>query len=540
MRNDLRDAVVTEVRSRLLAACVRQAGEPDGLPLDVLINDTLYHERKRLETDKTSPTRGADLAFYADVKARLSRANEHELRALLEQIAGRFTEEVLGNFNPLVYGAATSLLPNVLAGTLNALSPTRIIKRGGIPGIGDTIQIQGKVEALRRSQKLGTVILTPTHVSNLDSPVIGWALYELGLPPFTYGAGLNLFTNPLMAFFMRNLGAYRVDRRKTAPLYKDVLKEYATVAIEMGQSNLFFPAGTRVRSGEVEQHLKLGLLSSGLRAYINNVIRGKQRPNVYVVPCTLNYHLVLEAETLIDDHLKAVGKSRYIITDDESSRPREVLRFMKELLNLDGKITITIGDPLDPFGNRVDEEGFSLDSRGRRVDITNYIKRGGEACVVPQRDRVFTSECGRAVAASFRRNNVALSTNVLAFTAFRMLRGDNPDMDLYRLLRTAGDGAGIEMGQLADRVRRVAEAIARLVAANRLRADETVASGDPAIIVADALRHFGSYHKHPVLSRRGDRVFSEEMNLLLYYHNRLKGYGLEAAADGGQLRTEAR
>ena len=53
------------------------------------------------------------------------------------------------------------------------------------------------------------------------------------------------------------------------------------------------------------------------------------------------------------------------------------------------------------------------------------------------------------------------------------------------------------------------------------------------------LRHFGSYHKHPVLSRRGDRVFSEDMNLLLYYHSRREGYGFEGAAAGGPTRTEA-
>jgi glycerol-3-phosphate O-acyltransferase len=49
---------------------------------------------------------------------------------------------------------------------------------------------------------------------------------------------------------------------------------------------------------------------------------------VYFVPATLNYALVLEAETLIEDHLKGAGQSRYIIEDDESSRARRVYSFM--------------------------------------------------------------------------------------------------------------------------------------------------------------------------------------------------------------------
>ena len=114
----------------------------------------------------------------------------------------------------------------------------RLLGGAGLPKAEDTIRVKGDVEGLQLAHQHGTVILCPTHVSNLDSPVVGWALYAQGLPPFTYGAGLNLFTNPIMSFFMRNLGAYRVDRRKTAPLYRDILKEYATVAIENGQDNL--------------------------------------------------------------------------------------------------------------------------------------------------------------------------------------------------------------------------------------------------------------------------------------------------------------
>jgi len=44
--------------------------------------------------------------------------------------------------------------------------------------------------------------------------------------------------------------------------------------------------------------------------------------------------------------------------------------------------------------------------------------------------------------------------------------------------------------------------------------------------VGDALAHLKSYHRRPALIRRGDRLFHEDRNLLLYYHNRLTGFGL--------------
>ncbi|TNF25164.1 MAG: hypothetical protein EP329_23575 [Deltaproteobacteria bacterium] len=528
MRNDLRDAALVELRSRIVDACITQASLEDGLPLDVLINDTLYHEKKRLETDRESPVRAQDAAFWDGVKSRLGKANEAELKEILKSIVERFTEEVRGNFSPWVYGMATKVMPKALPLLLNALSPKRLVSRG-MPDISETINIHGNVDTLRRMNELGTVILAPTHLSNMDSPVIGWALFAMGLPPFTYGAGLNLFTNPVMSFFMRNLGAYRVDRRKTAPLYKDILKEYATVALEMGQPNLFFPAGTRVRSGKVEDKLKLGLMSCGLRAYVNNLARKKERPNIYVVPATLNYHLVLEAETLIDDHLRIEGKSRYIIDDDESSRPRKILQFTQNLVNLSSRITVNVGDPIDPFGNAVDDEGRSIDSHGRVIDITKYVTDGdGRPTHHPQRDRVYTREAGEAVAESFKKHNVVLSTNLVAFVFFEMLRYRHPELDLYRLLRTGDEGTGVTVSSLTRHVGQVWDVLSKMARDGKITLDDkSVGSGDAQVIVQSALRHFGTYHTRPVLARRGDRVFTEDMNLLLYYSNRLRGYGLE-------------
>ena len=529
MQNAIRDAAIVEVRSRVLEACLAQAQLPDGLPLDVLVNDTLHHERKRLEVDRKSPTWAEDLAFWDGIKNHLGRASDGEVKDIVKAILERFTDEIRGNFNPVLYGIATRVLPKALPMLLNAMSPKRLLARG-IPDISETIRIQGNVAAIKRMNELGTVILTPTHVSNLDSPVIGWAIYAMGLPPFTYGAGLNLFSNPVMSLFMRNLGAYRVDRQKTAPLYKDVLKEYATVSLELGRPNLFFPAGTRVRSGKVEQRLKLGLLSSGLRAYVNNLLNKKDKPNLYIVPCTLNYHLVLEAESLIEDHLQREGKARYIILDDESTRARKILNFVQNLVNLEARITVHVGDPIDPFGNRVDPEtGVSLDRHGREIDIRRYVTdRQGVPVHLPQRDRVYTAEAGEAIAREFLKHNVIVSTQLVAFTLWEMLRHRHRELDMYRLIRSGDEGAGTSVTTLVERVLRVWQALRARESRQELHLEEgVVQSGDAAAIVQTALRHFGTYHAKPVLARRGDRVFSEDMKLLFYYSNRLRGYGLE-------------
>ena len=87
--------------------------------------------------------------------------------------------------------------------------------------------------------------MVPTHFSNLDSILIGWVIHVLGLPPFIYGAGLNLFNIKILAYFMNSLGAYKVDRRKKNPIYLEALKSYSNLAIQEGAHSLFFPGGTR-------------------------------------------------------------------------------------------------------------------------------------------------------------------------------------------------------------------------------------------------------------------------------------------------------
>src|SRR5690606_3164405 len=166
-----------------------------------------------------------------------------------------------------------------------------------------------------------------------------------------------------ISFFMHNLGAYRVDRRLKFALYKDVLKEYSTVLLERGFHSLFFPGGTRNRSNRVEDHLKLGLLGTGLAAYRNSLRAGAPSRRIYVVPATINYRLVLEAETLIEDYLEETGRSRYIIEDDEFSRLGRILEFVRKILVHEGAVVMRLGRPLDPFGNTVDDRGESLDHR---------------------------------------------------------------------------------------------------------------------------------------------------------------------------------
>ena len=531
MRAADRERILTDVVSRV----VEQTVDGAGARLDEVVADSVYHELRRLKGERTDES-----AFWHDLKDGLGAAADRELISITRRIAHRYGDEIAGRFDERVYDSVTRAGEPAIGLLLNAFSPRRLLAAvpkalsgGGLasmPGVDNSIVVQGHVDALQKLRSRGTILLVPTHVSHMDSIAVGWALWKMGLPPFLYGAGLNLFSNPMLGFFMRNLGAYTVDRRKTDPLYKNVLKEYAQLTLENGYDNIFFPGGTRSRAGALETKLKLGLLGTGVSAYGRNLRAGKtKRERFFIVPATLSFQLVLEAETLIDDFLQEVGKSRYIITDDEAAKPRRIVDFFTQLFSLDSKIHFTVGQPMDPFGNVVDDDGNSLDHAGRVIDPSRYLMRDGVVVDDAQRDAEFTREVGERVVETYARDTVIQATHLVAQSALLLLRKKNPQTDLIRLLRAGGRVDDLSLAELYVEVGRELAELRVRARNNEVRLAPGLVAGSADDVVAEALKHFASYHTKAALSRRGDRVFATERGLLFYYANRLDGFGLGRA-----------
>lgn len=530
--------VVSEVTGRIIDDISASVSAPGtgAKTLAEVINETLWWEQERLrKQDPSDEETIVDKQFYAEIRRQLPRVSEAEQLRLLERVVHRYANEIAGNFSPTFYKLAAKVAPPMLSALLTGLSPKRLLDREAIPRLDQHVIIEGEVANLGRLRERGTLIVTPTHSSNLDSIVIGFAIHELGLPPLTYGAGLNLFRNPIVGKFMHNLGAYTVDRKKQDPLYKQTLKEYCALTLEHGFDNLFFPGGTRSRSGAVESYLKRGLLGCSLSAYIHNLQQGNARPKIFVVPCTLSMQLVLEAETLIDDFLKEVGKSRYIIDDDEFSQPKRVFDFVSQLSNLDSKIHVTVSRGLDVFGNAVDDDGNSLDPGGRTIDERRYVLDGDTPARVADRDAEYTTELAGGIAQAFLRDNVVESTHITARAIFRALRRRNPDMSTLRLIRTGGQEDDLPLREVYRETEQLLETLRDKAQRSQIRLGPST-RGPAEDVVSDGLLHFDIYHTRPAARRRGDRVVPSDRTLLLYYQNRLEGYHLE----GGDLLTSDR
>lgn len=520
-----RSAIVKETAERALQAVLHR-GAPE-----YILNDTCLHEIRRLSESSAQE----EVKSLGEWKRLWRHLGSLERPALLDQLAKvvhGFTEDVAGGFSPPVYGVATQLLPPVLGLLLTPESVRDIATHMVQPSkllalLHERLQVEGALLQLQRLARRATLVCVPTHLSNLDSPVMGYALQRANLPPTTYGAGKNLFTNPVLGFFMRNLGAYRVDRRIRHDVYKDVLKTYSQVILERGYHSMFFPGGTRSRSGRVEHHLKLGLLGTTLSATVERYRRitgaaaGPPIPPIYIVPVTINMQLVLEAETLIADYLKETGKSRFIIDDDESTQLKRMVQFVRSTVTHAGAVVIRFGAPLDVLGNPVDEEGHSLGPHGQAIDLSRYFWVRGVPQIVPQRDAEYMNDTGVAITRGYRRDTVLMPTHLLATVAWRYLDVALPGLDLYRRLRQPLDLALEEGAILAD----IEKLQARLRQRGHLLGPH--ARGSAREVLDAALSAFASYHSEPAILRTADgKLALGDRQILYYYQNRIDSLGV--------------
>jgi glycerol-3-phosphate O-acyltransferase len=517
------EAINAEVVDRVIAHVISTA--KDGATLEERVHETIYSEERRLDHAEPDPRAHDDRAFIAKLRRDLAFSTEADRPALLRRVVERYAAEIGGNFSPRVYDIATRALPPALGALLHgmALPDERFF------GVDDRVLLGGEIETVLALAEIGTLVLVPTHVSNLDSLLVGYAIHRLGLPPFAYGAGLNLFSSALIGVFMRNLGAYTVDRKKSDALYRDTLKEYGTTLIARGQHSLFFPGGTRSRSGAVEGHLKKGLLGTGGVAFRRALDARAPRPRVFVVPCTLTYPLVLEASTLIGDYLRAEGGPHYVDVRDEFEHPRRWLEFIHGLSQLDLGIHLRLGQPLDPVGNVVDRAGRSLDPRGREVDPAEYSLVDGKQVDDPARDAEYTRYLSSRLVAAYRRDTVALPTGVVAYALFERLRRERAQPDLFRLLRALGPESSAPFDDVVRDVLQLRGELSALAKRGEIVLAPELGDQPTTEIVARAMGTFATYHPVPVIERRGDRLHVGDANLLFYYRNRLEGLGLLGA-----------
>ncbi|GAB4412979.1 MAG: hypothetical protein OHK0039_19400 [Bacteroidia bacterium] len=531
-------AFVEEVVSETLATLISQR-EREGKPLVDLIERTMYLERIRMSEDPWKVDPPDEKRFWTDIRRKLVRNEQLENdplafgqrnQQMLHDIVSRYANEIAGTFSPSSYHFAKRFLPFFFSTLLNA-SAGKTLKSVIYHNVQlqERVHLLGETEAIRKLAARGTIVLVPTHLSNVDSILVGWGLHALGLPAFIYGAGLNLYNTRILAFFMNRLGAYKVDRRKKNPIYLSTLEAYSTISLLEGAHSLFFPGGTRSRSGTIEKRLKLGLLGTAVEAQRRNFLLGPRTHSgkIFIVPLVMSYHFVLEAASLIRQHLQQIGQEQYYILDGQPASYTRFLKFVWTTFRSSSDIALSFGKPMDIFGNFVDEQGVSYDRQGRPLDIKAYFMTRGEITTDTQRDMEYTRMLGSRIVERYLVENRVFSSHVVAFVAFQMLRKRFPSLDLYGLLRLPEDERVFDLPEYVAVVERVLARLRTMADGGRVHLAQHMIN-DTMTIIEHGIKNLGIYHAKRPLKFQGEKTLvSDSLNLLYYYHNRLDGYELE-------------
>lgn len=501
------------------------------------IEMTAFREKQRAKNHPWKVDPKDDYSFWEEVQKRvvkldgLDKADQNDrLEKILKEILIRYGNEIAGNFNSSHYHIARTLVTLGFGRLLNAArvkGPWSLFSNQ--LDLDDKINIKGSVDQLRKLAKLGTVVMVPTHFSNIDSVLVGWIIQYLGLPPFIYGAGLNLFNLRVFAYFMNSVGAYKVDRRKKNSIYLECLKSYSTIALREGCHSLFFPGGTRSRSGRIEKTLKLGLLGTTIEAQ-RQIFQYEESPEdkkIFIVPVTLNYHFVLEAPSLIKDYLKSKGQERYYEENDEFTTSFKISKFLMKFFTKGSDISVSIGNALDVLGNEVDINGQSFDRNGHIIDLKDYFRSNGKITEDTQREQEYNRILSKRIVKEFHKHNRVFSSHLVAFAAFRILEKKHATLDLYGLLRLSDDELIIPYKKFKKVVVNLMDALTVMRDAGEVGLADHL-NGDHDDVIRHGIKNLGMYHPQPPLgfSKQGD-VQVRNMNLLYYYHNRLEGYALE-------------
>ncbi len=498
----------------------------DDIKKDIL--KCAHLELRRIKNNPWKVDPPDEQKFWETLRSSLADIDDKEGKDVilfqLRKIIIRYVEEIFGDFRESTFKLMRWFLAYLFGRIFNGLL------KGSLFGLffkqkflKDKLRLAGFQEETRELFKKGLVVLLPTHQSNLDSIIVGYSIdYKVGLPAFAYGAGLNLYNYEIPAFYMSKLGAYKVDRRKKNYIYMSTLLAYSRYSMTQDVNSIFFPGGTRSRSGEIETNLKTGLMSSIIGAQFDKIKENKGK--IFVVPVILNYNSVLEARPLIYSHLKRIGQKDFMKNLKIRSRKSKRLGWLPSIYNLFTKkseFVLSFGKPMDVFGNTVDKEGNSYDFKGNMVDISDYFKTQGELVEDVQRNGIYTNILAQKVADSYISHNVVFASTLVAKAGYDAFMESTKSNDIFDLMANKDEEIYLEFDDFKDSASDTLKSLRKLESEGRIILHEEL-DLDLEEIINLGLKNLGIFHRDSVLYvNKENQVKTEDLGLLYYYANRL-------------------
>lgn len=525
-REEFIDRIVQETTADLIN---------DNGDIMVTLQNAINLELRRIRVDAWSADPPNQKSFWNNI-SKISREIDNlpktdKERSDLEhetitRIVRVYANEIAGKFKPSMFRKARTFCNILFKALFNKFSEGKFGFWGTSKKLYEKIRVIGPIDKIRNLFKKGTLVIVPTHSSNLDSLLLGYSIDRfVGIPSSHYGAGLNLFNSEIAAYFMDRLGAYRVDRRKKNKIYLETLKSASRIAIEMGVNSLFFPGGTRSRSGEIEQHLKLGLMGTAVEAQ-RKLIQTASNSKVFIIPLVISYSNVLEDNSMFRNYLHKQGLAALV-----RKRLHKKNSFLKSIMTVreifsDEMINyLSFGEPMDVFGNVVDDEGRSLDRKGKHISKEAYFLNNGVVTKNQQREMQYTRTLATQIEKSYRDYNVIRVGQLAAAALFQGITETSKINSPEGALRLAETEWSMPIDEFYSNFEKLKNKFLEMESSSECIMEHAFHDElSDKELVDCGIRQLRSYQFFQVIHFEDDRVNTDHIGLLMYYANRLECY----------------
>jgi len=490
-----------------------------------IIESSINTELKLVELEKKRKIKLLKLKFVRKIKIIIRKNDEKENHKALNLFIEYYLKEINAGFRSYLFPILELILPVVINFLLYSLTFAQFFKNF----LGQTLTrkkviVRGNKNLIRSLDKKGALVFLPTHVSHIDSLIIAYALIKLRVKPPLWGAGLNLFTNFILSYLMNSVGCYKIDRRKKNVLYLETLKEYSTYQLSNKYNSLFYPGGTRSRSGAIETKLKLGLLGTITKAFLNKVKENNEISQIYIVPITLSYSIVPEAECLSYENFFGKHAHRKMLQRLQIKFSKFFIELKRifNLARLNSTVYCTFGDPIDPLGNKVNSEGKAIDSDGVPIDFKSSINITDQNL-----QKNITVKLGEIISDNFFKSSVILPTQVFLYSIVEYITLNNPELSEHEIVRLNPEENIVTIAQLKVRIKRIIQKLINIQKTKGMTLDALIKENNYDKIVELGINTYTKEYNASPISINGDYIIPKKIPLIWYYSDRIRTFLIE-------------
>jgi len=236
---------------------------------------------------------------------------------------------------------------------------------------------------------------------------------------------------------------------------------------------------------------------------------------------------------LIEQHLRLIGKEKYQRGSSEGGSSK--MGLFKSIFTKRSEMYLSIGDPMDVMGNKLDAEGNSYDKSGKLIELRDYFKLAGDFSEDAQRENIYTKLLGEKIVESFKRNNIVLASHLVAFLAFEIYVNYRKDLPFFSIIKLHSREIKIPLFIFKTILVDIISILKEMEKAGEIKLDPSL-YGSPQEIIEKGLSLLGTYHNQKVLYLNNNIFQTQSVKLLYYYHNRLEGYELEKKIDWSKVK----